>query len=141
MKRSISAITTVTIAILFFFAAASQAAKEFKLINDQSVPGATGKVDVSKDKNGNFRIKLEVYHLAKPTSLTPPKQNYIVWLERRDNQPVALGELRVNGDLKGTLEATTPALSDQFEIFVTAEDNPNAPVPSEPKLLRTTVAV
>ena len=138
MKRSISA---VTLAILFLFAATAQAAKEFRLISDQSVPGATGKVDVSKDRNGNYRIKMEVYHLAKPTSLTPPKQNYIVWLERRDNQPVLLGELRVNGDLKGTLEATTPAVSDQFEIFVTAEDNPNTQVPSEPRLLRATVAL
>lgn len=137
MKRSISAII---IGIVLLFATVAQA-KDFKLINDQSVPGATGKVDVSKDHNGNYRVKVEVEHLAKPTGLTPPKQNYIVWIQRRDNQPVLLGELRVNGDLKGTLEATTPAVSDQFEVFVTAEDNPNIQIPSEPRLLRTTVAL
>ena len=138
MKRSMSAIL---LAIVLLFAASAQAAKEFKLINDQSVPGATGKVDVSKDRNGNYRVKLEVYHLAKPTGLNPPKQAYIVWIERRDNQPIPLGQLRVNDDLKGTLEATAPALSDQFEVFVTAEDNPNVQVPSEPRLLRATVAL
>ena len=138
MKRSISAIL---LAIVLLFAASAQAAKEFKLINDQSVPGATGKVDVSKDRNGNYRVKLEVYHLAKPMGLNPPRQAYIVWIERRDNQPIPLGQLRVNDDLKGTLEATTPALADQFEVFLTAEDNPNVQVPSEPRLLRTTVAL
>jgi len=48
MKRSISAIL---LAIVLLFAASAQAAKEFKLINDQSVPGATGKVDVSELAN------------------------------------------------------------------------------------------
>jgi hypothetical protein len=141
MKRS-RPLTSVAIAIstLFLFATVLEA-KEFKLINDQSVPAATGKVDVSKDRNGNFRVKVEVYHLAKPTALTPAKQAYIVWLERRDNQPVALGALRVNDDLKGTLEATAPSLSDQFDVFITAEDDPNVQTPSEPHLLHTTVAL
>lgn len=140
MKRSISLISTFCVALLLSFVTLAKA-KDFKLINDASVPGATGKVDVGKDRNGNYRLKLEVEHLAKPTGLTPAKQAYVVWVQGRDGQPQALGQLRVNDDLKGTLETTTPHLADQFEVFITAEDNPSTQVPSEPRLLRATVAL
>jgi hypothetical protein len=135
MKRSISAIAFT---LMFLFATLAEA-REYKLINDPSMPAAAGKVNVSKDKNGNYRIKLEVYHLAKPTSLTPPKQAYFVWVQRPDSQPELLGELKVNDNLEGTLESTVPRVGDRFDVFVTAEDNPSATVPSEPRVLHTTV--
>jgi hypothetical protein len=119
--------------------AATAEAKEFKLLNDSSVPAATGKVGVGKDRNGNYRVRVEVRHLAKPSALNPPKQAYVVWVQsRRDPQAVPLGELRVNDDLQGSLEATTPY--EEFELFITAEDNPNTRFPSEPHLLRATVS-
>lgn len=139
MKRTSFSNVLITFGLLFLFVSLAYA-KEFKLINDATVPAATGKVDVNKDRNGNYRLKVDVEHLAKPTGLTPAKQAYIVWVQRRDNQAEALGQLRVDDNLKGTLEATTPRLADQFDIFVTAEDNPNARMPSEPRLLRATVA-
>jgi hypothetical protein len=69
MRRAVPVILTI-VAILSFASLAE--AKEFKFLNDESVPGARGRVNVDKDKNGNYRFKVEVEHLAKPTSLTPP---------------------------------------------------------------------
>jgi hypothetical protein len=40
----------------------------------------------------------------------------------------------VNNKLEGSFEATVP--NEDFEVFVTAEDNPAAQVPTEPKLLK-----
>jgi hypothetical protein len=137
MRRAVSVILTV-VAILLFVSLAQ--AKEFKLLNDESVPGAKGKVNVDKDKNGNYRLKVEVEHLAKPTGLTPPKQAYVVWVQTRSTEPSAIGQLRVNDNLKGTLEATAPGTADQFDVFITAEDSPNTQVPGGPRLLRATVA-
>lgn len=137
MRRKIPITITMLAALLFVSLAE---AKEFKLLNDESVPAATGKVNVDKDKNGNYRLKVEVEHLARPTGLNPPKQAYVVWVQRKSNEPEAIGQLRVNDNLKGSLEATTPGAADQFEIFITGEDNPNTQVPAGPRLLRATVA-
>ena len=135
MKSFISAIG---LAAVLLFATIAEA-REYKLINDPTMPAAAGKVDVNKDRNGNYRIKLEVHRLAKPTGLTPPKQSYVVWVQRNDGEPQALGELRVNDNLEGTLETTLPRVGDRFDVYITAEDNPSARVPSEPQLLHTTI--
>jgi hypothetical protein len=61
--------------------------------------------------------------LAKPSALTPSKNAYVVWIEGKDKQPQNVGQLRVNDKLESILEATTP--NEHFDIFITAEDNPN----------------
>jgi hypothetical protein len=104
------------------------------MIADPSVPAASGKVHLSKDNNGNMRLKVEVDHLAKPGALTPAKQNYVVWIQPRGKEPQNQGTLKVGGDLKGKFEDTVP--NEDFEVFITAEDNPAAQTPSGPKLLR-----
>ncbi len=113
-------------------------AKDYQLLSDSTVPAAAGKVTVGKDRNGNYKMKVEVHHLAKPQALTPPRQGYVVWVQNRDGQPINAGQLRVNKDLDGELETTTP--SQQFDVFITAEDNPAAESPSGPRLLHATVA-
>jgi hypothetical protein len=113
-------------------------AKDYQLISDPSVPAATGKVTVDKDRNGNYKMKVEVRHLAKPEELTPPRQGYVVWVQGREGEPVNAGHLRVNKNLDGELATTTP--SQQFDIFITAEDTVAAQSPSGPRLLHATVA-
>jgi hypothetical protein len=113
-------------------------AKDYQLIGDPSVPAATGKISVDKDRNGHYKIKVEVHHLAKPEDLTPPHQGYVVWVQGRDGQPVNVGQLHVNKNLDGELSTTTP--SQQFDIFITAEDMVAAQSPSGPRLLHATAA-
>jgi hypothetical protein len=135
MRHSICAFS---LAVMFFFACLAEA-KEISMISDPSVPAAAGTVSINKDKkNQNFKLKIQVHHLAKPTSLTPPKQTYIVWIQTKDGQPENQGQLRVNDKLEGSLESNSP--SQQFDIFITAEDNPAIPSPTGPSLLRATVA-
>ena len=112
-------------------------ASDVRMTADPSVPAATGKAHLDKDRNGNLKLKLEVDHLAKPGALTPTRQSYVVWVEPRGKDPQNLGALKVNGDLQGSFEATVPR--QDFEVFVTAEDNPAAQVPSGPKLLRAEI--
>jgi len=56
----------------------------------------------------------------------------------RDGQPMNGGQLRVNKNLDGELETTTA--SQQFDIFITAEDSISAQTPSGPRLMHATVA-
>jgi hypothetical protein len=113
------------------------AASDVKLTADPSVPAAGGKAHLSKDKNGNLKLRIEVYHLAKPGALTPAKQNYVVWTQGRGKDPQNQGVLKVNDGLEGKLENTVT--NEDFDVFVTAEDNSTAVTPSEPKLLKGTI--
>jgi hypothetical protein len=112
-------------------------ASDVKMVNDPSVPAASGKAKIDKDKNGNLRLKIEVNNLAKPGALSPARQNYVVWIQPRGKEPMNQGTLKVNGDLKANFEDTVP--NQNFEVFVTPEDNPAAQMPTGPKLLRAEI--
>ena len=113
-------------------------AKKFPLIAASIVPAATGSVDLGKDRNGNTELKLNVDHLAKPASLTPPQNNYVVWVQEKDAAAENVGELKVNGKLKGAFQTVTPRR--KFDVFVTAESDVTIKAPSGPEVLRGTVS-
>jgi hypothetical protein len=123
--------------LVFFELTCLARASDVRLTSDSSVPGAMGKAHLSKDKNGNLKLKVEVHHLAKPGALTPSRQNYVVWTEARGKDPENRGVLKVNDKLEGNFEDTVS--NEDFEIFITAEDNAKIEVPSEPRLLKGTM--
>jgi hypothetical protein len=133
MKLSI--FTPLLVALLFLNPFAQS--KDFSLTASPSVPAAKGKVDVDKDQNGNRKVKLEVQHLAKPSTLTPAQAGYVVWIQARGKDAENKGQLRVNDKLDGKLETTTPY--EAFDIFVTGEENPSVTAPAGPEVLRATV--
>jgi hypothetical protein len=112
-------------------------AREDRLTNTGLNPAAEGKVITSTDRNGNTEIDVQVKHMATPESLTPAQQGYVVWVQPRGKPPEALGSLRVNNDLEGSLKATTPYKD--FDIFVTAESLPKPENPSGMVILKGTV--
>jgi hypothetical protein len=112
-------------------------ADEVKLKPGALNPAADGRLNIEHDRNGNTVLTLEVKHLAKPTSLSPPKTAYVVWLQAEGKDPEPVGVLEVNNDLEGKLKATTPYK--RFDLFVTAEDNPRIERPSGPEVLRGSV--
>jgi hypothetical protein len=133
LNRNFAIYASSVIFILSCLAAAS----DVKLTADSSVPAAGGKAHLSKDKNGNLKLKVEVYHLAKPGALTPARQNYVVWTQARGKDPQNQGVLKVDDKLEGKFEDTVT--NQDFDVFVTAEDNPRVETPSEPKLLKGTI--
>lgn len=112
-------------------------AKDIPLVADATIPAASGKVSVDKDNNSNLKVKLEVKHLAQPTTLTPARQSYVVWIEPRGHEPENQGQMRVNNDLNGEFQTRTAYRA--FDLYVTAEDSPTASTPTGPKLLHATV--
>lgn len=119
--------------VVVFALSCMAAASDVKLMADPSVPAAAGKAHLSKDKNGNLKLTVEVYHLAKPGALTPVKQNYVVWTQPRGKDPQNQGVLKVNDKLEGKFETTVP--NEDFDVFITAEDNATTQMPSGTKLL------
>jgi len=58
------------------------------------IPSATGKVKVKGEKDGNTRVKVEVAHLAQPSS-TFDATTYVVWLKPADGRAQNVGVLSV----------------------------------------------
>jgi hypothetical protein len=128
----------VTIALLAVWPFSS--GKEYRMTGSSSVPAATGTVKVEKDKdNGNTKLDIKVDHLAKPTSLSPPAANYIVWVRPRDGEAVKQGAIGVDNDLKGELKVVTT--SKEFDLFITAEQSESVTTPSGMEVLKTHVSV
>jgi hypothetical protein len=132
MKRCI-----VLMAIAFMAVTSVATAKKYPLTADKSVPAARGQVDVGRDKNGNTKVEIEIEHLAAPENLTPPKTAYVVWFQERGSEPLNQGTLKPNKSLKATFKSITPLKS--FDVFVSAESDPNTKSPSGSEVLRASV--
>jgi hypothetical protein len=113
-------------------------AREDKLENTGVAPAAQGKVTTGTDQNGNTSVEIKVEHLAKPTSLKPSKEAYLVWIQPSGQAAQLLGALRVGDDLKGELKGSTP--SKNFDVLITAEDQLKADTPSSTVVLKGNVA-
>jgi len=131
-----------TAALLFgFLGLFGPAGKTFHLTPGSMVPAATGTVNVSKDThNGNLKLDIKVKNLALPGSLTPPANDYIVWLEphSQEGTPVKQGAIGVDGKLNGELKTETTSKS--FNILVTAEKSEAVTSPSDTVVLRGHIA-
>jgi hypothetical protein len=112
-------------------------AKTFPLTSSPSTPAASGKVEVKKDKNGNTTVMLSTEHLAEPGMLTPPATNYIVWFQEEGGQPINQGQLRIGKSLRGEFKTTTRFQN--FDVFVTAESDPQVKNPSGDSVLKAKV--
>lgn len=127
----------VSIAVLLFGLAAW--GEDIPMIAGTQVPGASGKISYSHDRNGNTKFTVSTKNLAAPSQLTPAKNAYVVWIEPSGQNPQNAGVLTVNSNLEGSFSATTP--SKNFNVTVTAEDNPTVTQPSGPEILHATVQV
>jgi len=109
------------------------------LNTSDSVQAATGKVLVGSEKDGNTKVKIEVQHLAPPTTVDNSSNAYVVWLQPAGGEPQNVGVLQVGKDLKASLETRTPFK--QFQVIVTAEPVSNVRVPSGPPVMNQRITV
>lgn len=115
-------------------------AKNYNMKASNSVPAATGTVKVEKNSNnGNTKLDIKVSNLAKPSSLTPPENVYIVWIRPHDGTAVKKGAIGVGKNLNGELKLVT--VSKNFDVFITAEQSPSVTVPTGATVLDTQVNV
>ena len=112
-------------------------AKKFPLTAATTVPAARGDVEIGKDRNKNTEIKMKVEHLAKPESLTPPRSSYVVWLQEKGSEAENQGQLRLDKKLQGNFRGVTPRKN--FDVFITAEQDPAVKAPAGPEVMRATI--
>ncbi len=112
-------------------------AEKFLLKPTDTAPVATGEVDVNRDEYGDSKIDLTVDHLARAAELSPAHHVYVVWVQPSPGAAQNMGEMKVGDDLKGQFKAVTPLRN--FDVFITAETDPQTPQPRGPVVMRAAV--
>lgn len=132
-------IRVFTIVVAIALLTSAVLADDIPLRSGTAVPAAIGKLEYSTDRNGNTALEIKAEHLAPPQNLTPPKQDYVVWIEAPGQPAENKGVLRVNNDQQASIKMITPHKN--FDVFVTAEDNPAVTTPSGTEVLRGALQV
>jgi outer membrane protein OmpA-like peptidoglycan-associated protein len=94
------------------------------------MPSATGQADVEiKSKSSTAAIEIDVKGLQAPSSMGAEFLTYVAWTVTPEGRAGNLGEILLNKDGNGKLNATSPAQT--FSIIVTAEPYFAVRFPSE----------
>jgi hypothetical protein len=113
-------------------------AEDTKMKNVSTLqPAAAAELKDEKDDNGNIKLNIHIHHLAKPDSLTPPRDAYVVWIESSGQPPQNMGEIKVNDKLESEFSTRTPFK--KFRVYITAEDGPKMTTPSGDRILQAIV--
>jgi hypothetical protein len=108
------------------------------LRSSADVQAGQGRLAVKKSDGPNQTVVLSVEKMAPAAQVRSGASDYVVWLQAEGGKdPINVGVLSINKDLKGSLEFKTPF--QKFEVFVTAEPSALAHAPSEHKLLTAAV--
>jgi len=109
-------------------------ARDYQMTSAVGVPGAAGIVKVERAKdNGNMKLDIKVDHLARPASLTPSANNYLVWIRPNGGEAFKQGAIGVDKNLHGELRLET--VSKDFDVFITAEQSDSVTFPSSVEVL------
>jgi hypothetical protein len=109
-------------------------------LNSTIVPAAEGQVKMKTDKNKNFVISIEIYNLALPERLDPPKNVYVVWMDDGNNIIKNMGQIKssapfMSKSLKASFRNTSSFRP--VKIFITTEYEANVQIPSSETVLMT----
>lgn len=137
MKTKFSKLTLLTllasVVVVFTFSAC---ATKVSFLSSSVVPAAKGTVQVSKDHNKNYQIKVKIQDLAGSDRLTPPKNFYVLWLVTADNSTKNIGRINTSKSLSASFETVT--VYQPTKIFITAENEADVPDPSYTEVVLTT---
>jgi len=112
--------------------------KKIQMMAGNETPAAQATVTAQTGGNNNTELNIKVRELALPSSLTPPENVYVVWVQPPGQSPKNLGELKVDNKQNGNLHSETPYK--RFTIFITAEKDAQIQEPQGPRVLSADVA-
>lgn len=132
--------TLFLIALFFVAFTVSSCSKKVQFLTSEVVPAAAGKVKISTGDNDNYKIDIEILHLAEPDKLNPPKKYYVIWMETANNGVVNLGQINSStGFFSNTLKAEIHTITPYkpVKVFITAEDSASIGEPGTRIVLTT----
>src|SRR5579863_3387267 len=139
LRLSLAKICFIVTALLLYagFAWAAGGTK-VQMMPSGDTPAAQGEIIVKQAPNGNLQLDIMTEHLAQLSTMTPAGNVYLVWLQQPDDNPLCLGEMRVDKNLSGELRTITTFK--QFKIFITAEQSAQEIAPQARPVLFADVA-
>lgn len=115
----------------------SSCAKKVNFPLSNIVPAAEITVTKKQDKNDNLTLEITAENLASADRLSPPKNNYSVWIVTENNGTKNIGQMIVKNGKKTSLKTTTPF--NVKEIFITAEEQSDLTYPTGIEISRITL--
>ncbi len=139
MKQTASNLRLSLLFVFFCTVILSACSRKLTFASSSVVPAASGQVKYKRDNNGNYAVHVKVLNLAPATSLVPPRDVYVVWVETDANGIKNLGRINSTGSLlskrlKATLDAVTPYRPRSF--FISAENDAQISYPGSEVVLR-----
>ena len=101
-----------------------------------TVPAAEITATKKQDKSNNYVIELTALNLAEASRLSPPMNNYSVWIVQENGSTSNVGQLSNKNAQKAVLKTVTPF--NVKEIFITAEQQGDLAYPAGIEISRTT---
>jgi hypothetical protein len=102
-----------------------------------TTPAADISLEINQNDQKNYCIELTAKNLAAPSRLSPPRENYSVWIITETGLTKNLGQLSIENAEKVTFKTTTPFKVK--EIFITAENTHNNSVPAGTEITRLVI--
>ncbi len=130
-------LTSAAIMLALSFSSCSQ---KTSFLNSSVVPAAKGTVTVSKTKNKNYAIDIQLTDLADPSRLQPAKSMYVVWMETSGNSTQNVGQIKTSsGFLSKSMKSSFQTTSSfkPTKIYITAEDSSDIRYPNGITVLTT----
>jgi hypothetical protein len=120
------AIKAALVGVVLGVGLSGAAAQTLVMPRSKTEPALKAQVVLAPDRNANTKVDLQVQHMAQPSSLTPSRRYYAVWV-RTPRGTREAGVLQVNTGLQGELKFLVP--EKRFTLLITAEDRrePSAP--------------
>ena len=105
------------------------------------VPSAEATAKISKDKNDNYQIEVDIKNLTKPERLSPKRKYYVLWAETASGS-VNLGQIKIkestfSSSLYAEIETSLPLKPTR--LVISAEDQLNRNSPSTFTILETNI--
>ena len=101
-------------------------------------PAAQAELKVKEAKHGNKELELNVNHLAPAERVEPGAKSYVVWIKPEGSEHSQnIGALGLNKNLSARFR--TIIAYDNFDFFVTAEENSATIEPEGPRIFEKTI--
>ena len=127
-RRSIRVMTLASVGMLAFSQARCASAPKQSMESSVANTSGEGTVQAKAGPNDNTQIEVRVKHLSEPARVASDASVYVVWIQPRNAEIQNVGALKVDADLVGKLDTTTPHRT--FTLTVTPEPSARMAAPT-----------
>ncbi len=128
LHRPISVMALASVGLLAVSQAGCAGAPKQTMESSVENTSGQGTVSAKAGPNDNTQIEVRVKHLSEPARVASDASVYVVWIQPRNAEIQNVGALKVDADLVGKLDTTTPHRT--FTLTVTPEPSARMAAPT-----------